>query len=355
MSEEDKPAKDGLLDMSAALPAGKLPPQLLRELLAKLPEHSKRVLTGPGVGEDTAVISFGATSLVAKSDPVTFATDLIGWYVVHVNANDIAASGATPKWFMPTVLLPENTATSAVEEIFTQLQDATESIGVDMIGGHTEITVDLPRPIIAGTMLGEVSASGAVSTAEANPGDSIILTKGIAIEGASLLARQFGSQAIATGVSQQTLNNAANFLFEPGISVLKDSKVATAAGTVTAMHDPTEGGLASALAELSEASGNGLLVEKDAVQVLPECQELCDALNADPWGLISSGALLITCTKESATSIISALTTEGIKSSVIGEITQPGDRALLKTGSGATAPLPTFERDEIARLFSLSE
>lgn len=351
-AEPGPPGSVGGFDHSSPLPAGKLPPELLRELLAGLSAPGKRLLTGPGVGEDAAVISFGATSLVAKADPITFATDLIGWYAVHVNANDIAATGATPKWFMPTVLLPEGTTVAIVESIFKQLREAAGSTGVELIGGHTEITGAVPQPVISGAMLGEAPASGTVSTSGAKPGDSIILTKGIAVEGTSLLAREFRQQALAVGITPETLEKAADFLFEPGISVLKDAQTAAASGPVTAMHDPTEGGLASALAELSEASGNGLTVNQEAVPVFPECQQLCDALGVDPWGLISSGALLITCAPDSVDSILKGLQATEIHAVEIGRMTGHGDPALLSKPGGNTVPLPVFARDEIARLFS---
>ncbi len=339
-------------DSSNPLPAGKLPPRLLSELLAELPERAKRLLMGPGIGEDAAVVSFGATSLIAKADPVTFATDLIGWYAVHVNANDIAATGATPKWFMPTVLLPEGTPPDTVQSIFRQVQEAAESIGVGLIGGHTEITDGVQRPIISGAMLGEAPASRTVSTSGAKPGDSIILTKGIAIEGTSLLAREFRQQALVAGIPESVLETAANFLFEPGISVIRDASIATEAGAVTAMHDPTEGGLASALAEVSKASGNGLTIDEAAVPIFEECQTLCDSLDVDPWGLISSGALLITCVPESASAIVESLESEEIPAAVIGEMTGRREPALIRRPDSSLKPLPVFQRDEIARIFS---
>ena len=328
-----------------------MPPGLLKELLGRLPPHSKRLFTGPGIGEDAAVLSFGATSLVAKADPVTFATDLIGWYAVNVNANDIASTGATPKWFMPTVLLPENVSVETVEAIFTQLRDAAETIGVELIGGHTEITVGLPRPIISGAMLGEAPASKTISTGGAMPGDAIILTKGIAVEGTSLLAREFGHVAKERGVSAGEIATAADFLFNPGISVLNDARIAMAAGIVTAMHDPTEGGLASALAELAAASGNGLTVEEDAVPVLPECKSLCDALGVDPWGLIASGALLVICPPEESDTIIRELKANNIPANLIGQMTGHGEHAMMSRRGQPPRPLPVFARDEIARLF----
>ena len=132
---------------------GKLPPDLLKTFLSGLITAEKRVLLGPNVGEDSAFISFGSSTLIAKSDPITFATDRIGWYAIQVNANDIAASGGTPKWFLATLLLPEDEKVSNVKDIFEQMREAADELGVTIIGGHTEITAGLPRPIISGTML----------------------------------------------------------------------------------------------------------------------------------------------------------------------------------------------------------
>jgi hydrogenase maturation factor len=331
---------------------GKLPAALLRELLAELPAPDQRLLIGPGIGEDAAVISFGSTDLIAKSDPVTFATDLIGWYAVHVNANDIAATGGTPRWFLPTVFLPEGESEHTARQIFRQLKEAASGIGVTLAGGHTEITSAVTRPVVAGSMLGEVSHGRAVSTSGAMPGDDLILTKGIAIEGTAILARELAAELGERGVSREALDKAAKLLFSPGISVLSDAQTAIGAGGVTAMHDPTEGGLATALAELAEASNVGLTVYEDTVTVLPESRLICDALGVDPWGLISSGALLIACGPGSSAGIVGALRASGVSATVIGTAEAPVHGLRLVSGrTGKLAPLPVFERDEIARVF----
>jgi hydrogenase expression/formation protein HypE len=178
------------------LPAGKLPPDLLQRLLA---HHAggtdPRVLVGPGVGEDAAVLDVGpaaagdATCLVAKSDPITFATDRIGWYAVHVNANDIAAMGATPRWFLSTVILPQHLASEAlVEQILQQIHEACASLGVLVVGGHTEITSGLDRPLVVGHMLGEAAPGQILRSSGLRPGDDVLLTKGVAIEATAILA-----------------------------------------------------------------------------------------------------------------------------------------------------------------------
>ncbi len=333
------------------LKAGKLPPDLLASFLRDLGPVDKRVLLGPGVGEDAAFVSFGSSTLIAKSDPITFATDRIGWYAIQVNANDIAASGGTPKWFLGTLLLPENEPASTARDIFAQLHEAASELGITLIGGHTEITVGLPRPIIAGTMLGEAAPSETVKTSSANPGDNIILTSGIAIEGTAIIARESKNDLLAAGLSESEISNAANFLDTPGISVVKAAKVATSTGHVTAMHDPTEGGLAGALDELARASGTGVAINADRVSIYPETLSICTALDLDPWGLIASGALLITANPAHSAEIVQSLDQAGIPASVIGIIT-PYEDGLKRLVDGVPEPLPTFERDEIARLYS---
>ena len=192
-----------------AVKAGKLPLDLLSRLLAGIPQDDPRVVVGPRAGEDAALIDFGDRYLAAKTDPITFATDLIGWYVVQVNANDLAAMGATPKWLMATLLFPEGTRPDEVEEAFSQLGSACAELGVTLVGGHTEITYGLSRPLAVGAMLGEVEKGREVLTSGARPGDSIVLTKGIAIEGAAVLARESAPELRSAGVEQQVIDRAA--------------------------------------------------------------------------------------------------------------------------------------------------
>ena len=329
---------------------GKLPLDLLSRLLADIDVGDPRVFLGARAGEDAALIDFGDRYLVAKTDPITFATDLIGWYMVQVNANDIASMGGTPKWLMTTLLLPEDTTESDVERIFTQIREACETLHITLIGGHTEITYDLPRPIAVGAMLGEVPKDRAVLTSGARPGDSIVLTKAVAVEGTSILAREAGDDLLERGVSQDTIDRAKDFLFSPGISVVTEAQIASDTVDVHAMHDPTEGGLSGGLVEMAAAANAGLLIDLDAVPVLPECREICDALALDPLGLIASGSLLVALPSNDVPSLIRALAREGISAHEIGKITDASEG--IKVRSGTTVrDLPTFSRDELARWF----
>ncbi len=322
------------------LPLGKLPPDLLARLLAPIgTTPHPRVVVGPGVGLDCAVLDFGERYLVCKTDPITFATDEIGWYAVQINANDLACSGAKPQFFLATVLLPESPDNAQLaENIFAQIQAACAGLGATLVGGHTEITYGLDRPLVIGTMLGEVAKSQLITAAGAHIGDSVILTKGYPIEAIAIIAREKLDFLKQSGLAEDFLAHCRDFLHTPGISVARDAEVALSAGPVTAMHDPTEGGVATGLWELAEASGHALDVDTRALPLLPEGATLCRALNLDPLGCIASGALLLT-TPEPAR-ICAALAAAGLPAFVIGQI---------KAGQGVNLPRPA--RDEIAKLF----
>ena len=330
--------------------AGKLPMELLSRLLSGIDVRDPRVVLGARAGEDAALIDIGDRYLVAKTDPITFATDLIGWYLVQVNSNDLAAMGATPRWLMATLLLPEGTTEEQTQTIFEQLLEACDSLGITLIGGHTEITYDLPRPIAMGALLGEVEKDRVVLSSGAQVGDSIVLTQGVAIEGTSILAREAEDVLVARGVSQEVIERAKSFLFTPGISVVRAATIACDTVDVHAMHDPTEGGVATALLELATAANVGLTVDAERIPVLPECRAICDALSLDALGLIASGALLATLPSPEAERLIAALNQDGIPASVIGRVT-PASEGLRIVSGGVECPLPAFERDELARFF----
>ena len=330
---------------------GKLPTDLLGRLLNSSRNTSPRVLLGPRVGADAAVIDMGDTVLVAKSDPVTFAADRIGWYTVHVNANDIACLGATPKWFLATVLLPEGAAPELAEEVFGDITMACDELGVVLVGGHTEITYGLTRAIVSGHMLGEAKKFDVVWPGGAVPGDALLLTRGIAIEGTALLAREAADALCIGGMSEAEVHSAAGLLESPGISVVRAAQIACAAGGIHAMHDPTEGGLATGLAELASAAGVGVELNTDALHVLPKTQAVCSVLNLDSLGLLASGALLIAVGVDDAPNVQAALTKEGIESEIIGRVTEES-AGLKASSSSGISDLPTFPRDELARFMS---
>ena len=370
-----------------SLHVGKLPPELLAKLLGQVETADTSVILGARIGEDAALIDTGGENyLVASSDPVTFATAELGWYAVHVNANDIAAMGGTPRWLVMTVILPEGSPTTLPQEIMLQTLDACAEIGVTLIGGHTEVTRGIARPIVVGTMLGEVRKGAETLSSGMRPGNAIILTGGVGIEGAAILAREADDRLRAAGVSDNVIARAAGLLRDPGISIVRDAAIATRAAPIHAMHDPTEGGVATALHEMADASNVGLLIDSAALtdMILPETTELCRALSPhsgesmprtpirgrnpspdpqisspdsnsdpiDPLGLIASGALLICVRSDRAPTVVAALQEEGIRANIIGHATDRSDGLFLTNTGHAEIPLPRYNQDELARILS---
>lgn len=335
--------------MTDFLPLGKLRPQLLREYLSRHVVSDPRVLVGPQIGEDAAVVDMGDRYLLLAADPVTFTPERIGWYAVQVNANDIAAMGGRPLYFLSTVLLPEGAATTDMaERIFADVAQACRELGCTPVGGHTEITRGIDRPIVAGTMVGEVERHQLVTSSGARSGDMLILARGIAIEATAILAREKAPEVIrALGADFQ--QKAARFLEDPGLSVLEASRAACAASGVHAMHDPTEGGIANALWELAEASEVGLVVSETEIPRYWESNELAKLFGIDLLGAISSGALLIATQEEKTSGVLENLSQAGIEANVIGRVTDPQTGVSMFRGE-QTIELPRFDADELTRL-----
>ena len=334
-----------------SLPTGKLDVHLLRKLLRQYAMADERVLLGPRVGEDAAAIDLGHKVLIVATDPITFATDEIGYYSVMVNANDVASTGAEPRWYTVTILLPEKDASeSLVDRIFGQIYRACQTLNISLIGGHTEITYGLERPILVGQMMGEVQKEALITTAGAEPGDLILLSKGICIEGTSVIAREMESNLSARGVSQDLVERAQHFLFKPGIGVVEEARLACQAGGVHAMHDPTEGGLANGLHELAMAAGVAVEVEIDRVPVYEESRVLCEAFDLNPLGVIASGALLITASPPDAEKILDRAGGQGVAMSRIGRVLGRGKPSVTMITSEGEVPLPFFDRDEVVKI-----
>ena len=333
-----------------SLPAGKLPNAFLDVLLDQYRVEDPSVIVGPSVGEDTAAVDIaGHAVLVLKSDPITFATDSIGRYAVAINANDMATAGAESRWMLATLLLPCGFSRSQVRRIFADLHEACKADGIALCGGHTEITDAVSRPVVTGMMAGTLARGDLIRKRAMAPGDRVLVTKGIAVEGTAIIAAEFRQLLLEKGMSAAEVD--ACIGFRTMISILPEARVAWQVGGVSALHDVTEGGIATALTELSQAGGRGIQVRCDALPVYPQTGRMADILGIDPLGLIGSGSLLICCRAESTPNLISALAGKGIAAAEIGEVTaeNPGIDA---HEDGRPVPWPRFEVDEITRLFN---
>ncbi len=332
------------------LPTGKLPPDLLSRLLAAYAQAGDRVIVGPRVGEDAAVIAFGETCLVAKTDPITFATEEIGRYAVTINANDIATMGAVPKWFLASVLLPEGRADEAmIEGIFRSIHGAASALGIAVCGGHTEVTHGLDRPIVVGQMLGEVRREDLVLSSGLRPGDAVLLTKGMGIEATAILAREKG-EALRGRFGDAFLARCRDYLADPGISILREARTACETARIHAMHDPTEGGVATGLHELATASDTGMEVFADRLFMSDDSRAVCEAFGLDPLGVISSGGLLIGVAEADAERVAEAVRGAGIRCERVATVREKEFGTQIRR-DGRLEDLPVFPRDEITKVF----
>ncbi len=332
------------------LPAGKLRPERLRRLLRHTSRASELVV-GAEVGEDAAVIDQGNRYLVVTTDPITFATERCGWYSVCVNANDIAACGGTPRYYSAAIVLPEGKTTLAdVEALFGEIEKACRQLDVLWVGGHTEVSPTVNAVLVAGQMIGDVTPEHLCRSSDAQVGDALVLAKAAAIEATAIIATEKASEVEALH-GTETASKSQNFLLDPGISVVREAALARDF-PVHAMHDPTEGGVATGIREICMASNCGVSVEASGIVLLPETVALCRQFGIDPFGAIASGALLLTLPPEAASNLVHKYREAGIQAAIIGEIL-PADAGLqLRVAEGKVVPLPEFVTDEITKLYT---
>jgi hydrogenase maturation factor len=330
---------------SDSLETGKLQPALLKQVvLSRLGIDDPRVLLGPHIGEDASIIDFGQKALVVHSDPITGAVENLGWLAVNVCANDIATRGARPLWLLIVILLPENSTTAQLKSLTTQIDEAAKKLGTAVVGGHSEITPSITRPVVITTAIGEISKGKFLRTSGAKAGDSIIVTKGAAIEGTAILASELAKR-LQGKIEARTLERAKQFI--KMTSVVEDALTAVKAGEVHAMHDATEGGIAGGLQEIAWASNVGLTAYEQKILISKETEAICKALRIDPLRTISSGALIISAEPKSASKIVTSLERKGIESSIIGKITSKKDGAYIIRKDRTKLDLSTQVKEEL--------
>jgi hydrogenase maturation factor len=332
------------------LEPGKLPGPLLARLIEmyRTPDDAS-VSVPAGYGRDAAVIEVSGESLIVKSDPITFATDRAAHYLVAVNANDIACLGGIPRWMTVVALLPESSTTETlVESLFHDLRDACAANGISLIGGHTEITLGIDRPLLIGTLIGTAGPRGILEPGGASAGDEVYLTRWAGIEGTALLARERTTE-LAASLGAPLVRAAAKLLRSPGISVVSDASILRDVAGVTALHDPTEGGVATAIHEMAEASSLGAEVITSSIPMLPETQRIAKHFGLDPLGMLGSGALLVTASPSAGEILRTTAEEHHIPLTHIGVLVEPGN-GIVAIGADARYPLPRYDRDEVTRV-----
>lgn len=323
---------------------GKLDSELLRKIVFDhITLHRDEVLVRPGIGEDCAVIDFGEYACVMSTDPITGAANEVGRLAVHISCNDVASNGVQPLGLMLTIMVPEGTTAEEIDLIMRQAGEEAAKLNVEIIGGHTEITSAVNKVIVSSTAIGREMKSKVIHTKGAKPGDSLVMTKNLGLEGTAIIAYDW-EEKLKNALGKEMVEKAQAMLND--ISVVTEGVIAGKIG-VTSMHDITEGGLLGAVWEMCEASQTGVKIHKDKVKITPETERICAFFQIDPFRLISSGCMLMTVSKEKEKALLKALQENGVESSVIGEITEAG-RYLVdgKKEMEITAP----ESDELYKI-----
>ena len=323
------------------LNAGKVPPEILKSsVYPYMGLLRKEVLVHSGLGEDSSIIDFGDKVAVISTDPITCADIHSGPLAVYVSCNDIAACGAKPIGILITLLLPVGSDESILKKLMAGIHEAARKIGIEVLGGHSEITSTVVKPVISATALGIADKDKFVTSSGAKAGDDVIVTKFLGLEGSAILASDF-EDFLSDKLSKETITAAQGFIEK--ISVIDDGVTAAEVG-VSAMHDITEGGLLGACFEVAAASYVGIEIYQDLLPILPETREICQAFGINPLGLISSGSMLI-CTPK-VQEVVAALNAKNIPATIIGKVTDGGCYIITSEGKEPIVPL---ERDELIR------
>ncbi len=328
------------------LKSGKLPVEILKTCIQMSGVRDPRVVIGPRFGEDCAVLDLGDQYLVTKTDPVTFTSKEIGWYAVNINANDVAVMGAKPLWFQASLLFPLGITEDTVREVFAQIDAACQELDIAVTGGHTEVTAAVNQLIVVGDMHGLVEKNRLVTSSGTQPGDIVVITKAAGIEGTGILAAE-KTEELKDKVPERLLTEAYALRKTLGISVVREALLAAQYG-VTAMHDPTEGGVAMGLYEMAEASESLLAIDLDKIPILPSTTALCHYFGLNPLGLISSGTLLLTITEKNWQTLAQVFQDQGIPSAAVGQV-RPG-KGLMAFSAGKRVPFTYSEADELTKV-----
>lgn len=348
------------MDASKKLKFGKLPDDELSRILEKYTNSAdERVLLGPKLGEDAAIIDMGSrinNCLAVCVDPILVNISNAPYFAVAINVNDIVTRGAIPKWASASVFFPEGSTLDDVDRFFGQLYDAIKPHGISIVTGHTEVTSNVKNPGVVLTMLGEVDKDKIITTAGAKVGDSLVLTGGAGIEGTAIISEDLSVEfwddpracAEAWSVYSRSLNKefsevnksigyntlkhiierAKKFIHDPGICVAEAAYIAWK-HSPNSLHDPTEGGIRKGIEELAFASGNGVYIDHDKIPILSETKTLCSITGDDPLAIFGSGALLISIGKDKVKDLLTDYQKAGIVAQEIGRVASKDEGRIL--------------------------
>lgn len=324
--------------------SGKISESVLkRSVLKQIHTQREEVIIGAGVGEDCAILALSENEVIALTvDPVTAASIDMGTYAVYAAVNDLAATGAEPVGIMLSILLPETVYESELKEMMQSIEAECAALQIQIIGGHTEVARAVNQPVITVTGVGKVKKDEIATTKGAIPGQDIVVSKWIGLEGTAVIARE-KEQELRAKYPPHLVDTAQSF--RQMLSIIPEAATAIRSGVRT-MHDVTEGGIFGALWEIAESSGVGLEIDLTKLPIRQETIEVCEFFDINPYQMISSGSLIMVT--DNGYDLVRALEKENIKASVVGKITDSNDRVVINEDERRFLEPP--KSDEIYKL-----
>lgn len=303
---------------------GKVPENVLkRSILKQIKTKRPEVLVGADVGEDCAIIGLQPDEvMVLSTDPITGTTKEMGRWAVMISANDIASSGAEVVGVLVCALLPPRIREIKIRELMQEIEACCQELNIQVVGGHTEVTDAVNRPVLSVTGIGKVKKDRMLPTKGAKPGQDIVITKWAALEGTAILAKE---------KEEELLQKFPAFLIEEArgysqyLSIIKEAAIA-GKSNVSAMHDITEGGVFGALWEMAESAGVGLTIDLKKIPIKQATVEICNYFDVNPYEMMSSGSLMLAA--DNGYDLVRVLEEAGIHAAVIGKVTEGNDRVV---------------------------
>ncbi|OLE90648.1 MAG: hypothetical protein AUF79_09420 [Crenarchaeota archaeon 13_1_20CM_2_51_8] len=322
---------------------GKPSPNFLRNVIyTNLGAQRSELLVGPTFGVDNAIYRIGPERvLVATTDPLSYLPSLgpraSAWLSVHLLASDLTTCGFSPQFGLLDFNLPPGLSDYNFARYWDSFSEECRKLGVSIIGGHTGRYPGIDYSIIGGGVaMAIVPRNRYLTSAMANDGDDIILTKGAAIETTAVLTRAF-SRTVKKALGRKLFEKAWSYLGK--VSTVDEALIASSVGVrgqgVTAMHDATEGGVIAGIFELATASKLGATVDLEEILVSEETLQLCHLFHLDPLVSLSEGSLIIASLPSKTKTILDKLISQLIPAKVVGRLTSKhqGYKAVNRKGT----------------------
>ena len=313
---------------------------LKRSVLRQIHTKREEIVSGAAIGEDCAIFVQSDARMVSCMQEADLSAVTVK-QLIYRCANNLAAAGAEPFALMITLLLPEDTEEASLKSWMTEADKAAAELSMQIAGGQTRVTEALCHPYAVVTGYGKLP-TGSRTVGKAEPGQDIVISKWIGLEGTACLAKHNREKLLAR-YPAYLVEEAEDF--DRFLSIIPEAATA-GKSSVCAMHDASEGGIFASLWELAEGAGVGLTIDLKKLPLRQETVEVCECLGVNPYELRSGGCLIMT--SRDGLGLVAALQEKQIPAVVVGKVTDSKDRILLNEDEVRYMERP--KQDEIYKM-----